>query len=69
MKAKTTVAKRPVLCLNCGHLYFSRIPRPKCGNCGGRRFASQAEEIKAEIKRLNLLRENLEGGLDELQRH
>lgn len=77
MKAKTTVAKRRVLCLNCGHIYFSGVPRPKCGNCGGRRFASGAEEIiaeidslaekiKAGIKRVNLLREKLEGGLDEL---
>lgn len=57
MRAKAVIKRRAVVCLNCGHRYFSAVPNPKCGNCGARRVVNK-EDIQPEIKRLkNLLRE------------
>jgi len=53
-----------VLCLECGHVFLSRVERPRCSKCKGSRFVRRSE-MRTEIDKLKPLIARMEWLLNE----
>ena len=64
--------RRPVICLNCGHEFISKVRNPQCGRCKKRKVVDVRKAGKKEVQFLGLelkrLREEVESSQKKVEK-
>lgn len=71
-KKQGYVDRRPVVCLNCGHKFISKVRNPQCGLCKKRKVVDVKRAGKKEVQFLGLelkrLREEFESSQKKVEK-